>query len=120
MPPAGEYFLYGFKGTPSARRAARPRPGSKQGRADSPGGVRERFEGAAPSAAGGAGSLAAAAAPLPRTRRQAVPAVTHPGDRARKSSRAVLLAPDIVSPRKDHRQERSLRSRPSDGAARHS
>jgi len=50
----------------------------------------------------------------------AVLAVTRPGDRACKSGRAVLLAPGIVSPRKDHSQERSLRSRPSDGAACHS
>ena len=33
---------------------------------------------------------------------------------------AILLAPGIVSPRKDHSQERSLRSRPSDGPTRHS
>jgi len=39
-----------------------------------------------------------------------------PGDRACKSRQAVLLAPGIVSPRKDHSQERSLRSRPSNGA----
>lgn len=41
------------------------------------------------------------------------------GDRACKTDRA-LPAPDMLSPRKDHRQERSLRSRPSDGAPRHS
>jgi hypothetical protein len=45
------------------------------------------------------------------------PAVTHPGDRTCKSGQAVLLAPGILSPRKDHRQERSLRSRPPDGAS---
>ena len=37
-----------------------------------------------------------------------------------RTDRAVLLAPGILSPRKDHRQERSLRSRPSDGASRRS
>jgi hypothetical protein len=55
---------------------------------------------------GGRTARATAAAPFPRTRRQAVPAVTHPGDRACKSGRAVLLALGILSPRKDHRQER--------------
>jgi hypothetical protein len=62
----------------------------------------------------------AAAVPLPRTRRQAIPAVTTPGDRASKGGRAALLAPGIVSPRKDHRQERSLRSRTPDDVTRHS
>ena len=41
-------------------------------------------------------------------------------DRVHATDRAVLPAPGILSPCKDHRQERSLRSRPSDGATRHS
>jgi hypothetical protein len=47
----------------------------------------------------------------PRTRRQAVPRATLPGDRAARAGRAVLHAPGILSPRKDHTQGRSLRSR---------
>jgi hypothetical protein len=44
---------------------------------------------------------AAAAAPFPRTRREAVPRRhAPPGDRACQSGRAVLLAPGILSPRK--------------------
>jgi hypothetical protein len=41
---------------------------------------------------------------LARTRRPVAQAVTLPGDRACASDRAVLLAPSILSPRKDHRQ----------------
>ena len=45
---------------------------------------------------------------LARTRRPVVQAVTLPaGDRACVSDRAVLLAPGILSPRKDHRQGRT-------------
>ncbi len=58
------------------------------------------------------------AAPAPAGRR--FPAQRAHGDRARKTGRAALLAPGILSPCKDHRQERSLRSRPSDGAWRRS
>jgi hypothetical protein len=42
----------------------------------------------------------AAAAPMPRTRRQAVPAATFPQRRASTNGRAVLLAPGSLSPRK--------------------
>jgi hypothetical protein len=44
---------------------------------------------------------------LARTRRPVAQALTPPGDRARVSDRAVLLAPGILSPRKDHRQGRT-------------
>jgi hypothetical protein len=42
----------------------------------------------------------AAAAPMPRTRRQAVPAATVPQRRASADGRAVLLAPGSLSPGK--------------------
>jgi hypothetical protein len=67
------------------------------------------------------------AAPHPQaagTRSNAPPVTApHATDRvsvAMRKSRAALPAPGILSPREDHRQERSLRSRPSDGATRHS
>jgi hypothetical protein len=50
---------------------------------------------------------AAAAAPFPRTRRQAVPAVTHLGDRACRSGPAVLPRRAILTPCKDHNQGRT-------------
>jgi hypothetical protein len=42
------------------------------------------------------------------------------GTATARTDRAVLLAPGILSPRKDHRQEHSLRSRPPDVASRRS
>jgi hypothetical protein len=42
----------------------------------------------------------ATATPLPRTRRQVVPAATVPQRRARTDSRAVLRSPGSLSPRK--------------------
>ena len=62
-----------------------------------------------PDVVAGAAARIAALPPRrsPARRRQPVPAVTHPGDRACKSGRAVLLAPGILSPREDHRQERA-------------
>jgi len=51
----------------------------------------------------------AAAAPLPRTRRQAAPAATVPQRRARTDSRAVLRSPGSLSPVKDHHQGRAWR-----------
>jgi hypothetical protein len=44
----------------------------------------------------------------------------NPPPRVTSLPRSVLPAPGILQPRQDHRQERSLRSRPSDGAPRHS
>jgi hypothetical protein len=44
----------------------------------------------------------------------------YPPPRVTSLPGSVLPAPGILPPRQDHRQERSLRSRPSDGATRHS
>jgi hypothetical protein len=57
---------------------------------------------------GGAPARAAAAHPVsPAPARWRFPPLRTPGDRACKSSRAVLLAPGIVPPRKDHNQGRT-------------
>ena len=56
---------------------------------------------ACPRPTGGSPPVAgAAAAPMPRTRRQAVPAATFPQRRASANGRAVLRAPGSLSPRK--------------------
>ena len=49
----------------------------------------------------------AAAAPMPRTRRQAAPAATFPQRRASTNGRAVLRSPDSLSPVKDHSKGRA-------------
>ncbi len=51
----------------------------------------------------------ATAAPLPRIRRQAVPAATVPHRRARADGRAVLRSPGSLLPVKDHHQGRAWR-----------
>jgi hypothetical protein len=66
----------------------------------------------------GLGAATRSAGPHPQagSSRSNAPTVTATA----RTDRAVLLAPGILSPRKDHTQERSLRSRPSDGASRRS
>jgi hypothetical protein len=78
---------------------------------------RERWSGGQPADCGAAacralpGGSPTGAAPragqLARTRRQVAQAPTLPRDRAGVSDRAVLLAPGILSPSKDHRQGRT-------------
>ena len=137
--PICDNFLYGFKGTPSARQAGRPRPSSTAGTRDHRGRARagagtmpkpdwvgrhraDSGAGGMPSPAGrepsGLGAATRSAGPRPQagSSRSNAPTVTA----TTRTDRAVLLAPGILSPRKDHRQERSLRSRPSDGASRRS
>jgi len=60
------------------------------------------YFGAASAATCGAVALRSrrAAGRHPRARRQAVPRATHPGDRAAELVWAVLLAPDMLLPRK--------------------
>ena len=61
-----------------------------------------------PRPMGGSPPVASAAAgPLPRTRRQAVPAATFPQRRARTDNRAVLRSPGSLSPVKDHSKGRA-------------
>ncbi len=106
-------FLTANQG-PSARQTDRPAlgPDSGYGRVDHLEGLRERSRVPRHWRPGWRGSLTAvwaaawsaassAAASLPGTRRSAVPTVTHHADRACKSGRTVLLAPCIVSPRKE-------------------
>jgi hypothetical protein len=73
--------------------AARSREGWR-GYSPDPGRRRPRPMGGSPPVA------RAAAAPMPRTRRQAVPAATVPQRRARTDGRAVLRLPGSLSPRK--------------------
>jgi len=67
---------------------------------------------------GGPADAAAAPHRWPLTRRGGEPAVSLAGTPANASARPLALG--ILLPRKDHSQERSLRSRPADGAPRHS
>jgi hypothetical protein len=111
-------FLYGFKGTPSARQAG-PGPAEvacrdaevsprgsaswsrdnhqsragEQGDAPTPGRQHAAPYGRKPTGRG------AAAGRLPRTRMQPVPLQRAPGDRTHATDRAALPAPGILSPR---------------------
>ena len=132
-------LLYVFKGTPSGR--ARPSgPGRVRTRErETTEGSRELARelcqsrrgrraprrlraGGMPRPAGrepsGLGAATRSAGPHPQAGSSRSNAPT--GTATARTGRAVLLAPGILSPRKDHRQERSLRSRPSDGASRRS
>src|ERR1022692_4449930 len=115
---SGENFLYVIKGTPPARRAVpalgRSRAGSRRAERvrEAAGGARQELGGAAgllgdsgaaacPRPTSGSPPVAGtAAAPTPRTRRQAAQAATFPERRASTDGQAVLLAPGSRSPRK--------------------
>jgi hypothetical protein len=120
-------FLYSFKGAP--RRAKPSGPGrTREVSAGSTGGCVERSgecraaggQGRGESRRSWRGSLARClqrgSAPARAAARTAVtphplparpPTVTHPGNRVRTSGQAVLPAPGIVPPRKDHNQGRT-------------
>src|ERR1022692_386115 len=119
-----ENFLYLFKGTPPARRAVpalgRSRAGSRRAERvrEAAGGARQELGGAGgllgdsgaaacPRPTSGSPPVAGAAAPTPRTRRQAAQAATFPQRRASTDGRAVLLAPGSLSPRKITAQGRA-------------
>jgi hypothetical protein len=125
LPRCCDNFLYGFKGTPPARQAVRPGPVRTREREsieDSRELTREqsqwpagrqalcRLWGGRPAAPCRAGALGArrrhqASRPAPAGRQ-------FPQQRGRctataRTDRAILLAPDILSPRKDHRLGRA-------------
>jgi len=123
-------FLYGFTGAPAARRAVPALAGSVQDRdalrefvrrrevdRQKPSGVAgllgSSWAATCPRPTSGSPPVAgAAAAPMPRTRRQAVPAVTFPQRRVTTKGRAVLRPPGSVSPGKDHHQGRACGASP--------
>jgi hypothetical protein len=124
--PVTTFCTNGFKGTPAARQAVRPRPSStartrdpprdsvsRRGTLPGPGGIgRHRADSGWAACRALTGGSPPGAAPPPgqqaRTRRQAVPTATHPTVTATaRTGRTVLLAPGILSPRKDHRQGRA-------------
>jgi len=126
QPPACDNFLYGFKGTPPARQAARGgkalslSAGHQQGKARDQAGGPLPGKGSAghPSAEGAAAWRRASSAARtgtappppggqPRTRPPTVPAVTHPRWPHRQELPGGPPAPAILSPCKDHRQGRS-------------
>jgi len=118
-----ENFLYGFKGACGASRAGSP-PRQAQARRHPRAGPAQQpaaraGAGRRPTVAGAAalprpsdgGPADAAAAPhrWPLTRRGGQLAVSRAGTPADATARPLALG--ILSPRKDHRQGRSLRSR---------
>jgi hypothetical protein len=122
---ACDNFLHGFKGAPTARQPSGPMAGSGAAAQAIRGDARlahraptrpKRVEqkatadcGRRPAAPCRAEALRArrrTPVSSPGTRWPVAQAVTLPGDRAYLSDRAVLLAPGILSPRKDHRQGR--------------
>ena len=131
-----EDFLHCHQGRACGAPAVRPAGPDRTQSAESPGRMRdwrrsaptrpERESGGAtarlrggglPRPTGGSPTGAAPhAGQLARTRRPVAQAVTRPVTAPARSDRAVLLAPGILSPRKDHRQGRA-RGRVADAMA---
>jgi hypothetical protein len=139
LPGCCDNFLYYFKGTPPARQAVRPQPRSDAETREHRGVARAGHEnransrtgrpGTAPTPGGRPAAPCRAGALWARSRHQVgrpAPAGRQfPQQRASRCTATartgwtVLLAPDILSPRKDHRLGRAQGRVPSGWRKRH-